>query len=546
LIGWRRNWLPIGLFAAAAAALLLALAPAYGAARSAPGFAAAVAVIGDALRGPVPTVVLAPFRWVIAPLLGGPAEWPAAVGVALLVLLAHYAWVLRTGTAFEESAAAAGERRARAAQALRAGGGWRSYARALRPEARKRAAAPAAFRLAPSGPPEIALIWKNLTFARRNMSRNTPVVVVAGAVALTAMFQAGGATRAEALEQVASMALIFGAFMVFTGPLWVRNDLRMDLVRIDVLRTMPLHSGRLVAAEIAASAITASLMALALLGLGALLLTLSGNLPLSPGYFLLACLGGALVVPALITLGVTVQCAIALTFPAWVHLGRERPAGVEAMGQNILTLAASLLLMGLLLLPPLLLGLLAGASLASQWGPVAPALAGLVAIAASYGEVVLAASGADGRHPAFAKLFVESEYLPEMATLLFRQRAGAPVRPHRRRRRRPGFLIPRAGAALPALQRSNARRPPPRPITTARPGTGAAASPSAGGAHAPRRAAGYRRARSRPLPLTPAASPPGTRQWWLRQPSRHRKRARGAPLAWESPAPRALARSPVR
>lgn len=41
---------------------------------------------------------------------------------------------------------------------------------------------------------------------------------------------------------------------------------------------------------------------------------------------------------------------------------------------------------------------------------------------ASYGEVVLAASGADGRHPAFAKLFVESEYLPEIATLLFRQR----------------------------------------------------------------------------------------------------------------------------
>lgn len=40
----------------------------------------------------------------------------------------------------------------------------------------------------------------------------------------------------------------------------------------------------------------------------------------------------------------------------------------------------------------------------------------------SYGEVVLATSGADGRHPAFAKLFVESEYLPEIATLIFRQR----------------------------------------------------------------------------------------------------------------------------
>ncbi|MCE7987838.1 MAG: hypothetical protein DYG89_42275 [Caldilinea sp. CFX5] len=41
---------------------------------------------------------------------------------------------------------------------------------------------------------------------------------------------------------------------------------------------------------------------------------------------------------------------------------------------------------------------------------------------ASFGEVVLAASGADGRHPAFAKLFVESEYLADLGLLLFRRR----------------------------------------------------------------------------------------------------------------------------
>ncbi len=42
-----------------------------------------------------------------------------------------------------------------------------------------------------------------------------------------------------------------------------------------------------------------------------------------------------------------------------------------------------------------------------------------------YGEVVLAASGADSRHPAFAKLFVESEYVEDVSTLLFRQRPRA-------------------------------------------------------------------------------------------------------------------------
>ena len=41
---------------------------------------------------------------------------------------------------------------------------------------------------------------------------------------------------------------------------------------------------------------------------------------------------------------------------------------------------------------------------------------------ASYGEVVLAPQASDQRHPAFSKLFVESEYLPEINALLFRRR----------------------------------------------------------------------------------------------------------------------------
>ena len=40
----------------------------------------------------------------------------------------------------------------------------------------------------------------------------------------------------------------------------------------------------------------------------------------------------------------------------------------------------------------------------------------------SYGEVVLAAAATDRRHQAFAKLFVESEYIPDLNALLFRRR----------------------------------------------------------------------------------------------------------------------------
>jgi cyclic beta-1,2-glucan synthetase len=40
----------------------------------------------------------------------------------------------------------------------------------------------------------------------------------------------------------------------------------------------------------------------------------------------------------------------------------------------------------------------------------------------SYAEVILAEQAADRRHPAFNKIFIESEYLPELNTLLFRRR----------------------------------------------------------------------------------------------------------------------------
>jgi cyclic beta-1,2-glucan synthetase len=43
----------------------------------------------------------------------------------------------------------------------------------------------------------------------------------------------------------------------------------------------------------------------------------------------------------------------------------------------------------------------------------------------SYAEVVMADPAADQRHPAFNKLFIESEYVPEMEALLFRRRPRA-------------------------------------------------------------------------------------------------------------------------
>ena len=40
----------------------------------------------------------------------------------------------------------------------------------------------------------------------------------------------------------------------------------------------------------------------------------------------------------------------------------------------------------------------------------------------SYGEVILAPQAADARHPAFNKLFIESEFVPELNLQIFKRR----------------------------------------------------------------------------------------------------------------------------
>jgi ABC-2 type transport system permease protein len=110
------------------------------------GVPGAVPILIDALRTGPAGVVLAPFRALMAPAFTREAaEWLAAIGVALAILLAHLLWVIRADVAFEE-ASATGAARAAASEAegarassgaARAGGSRASRsAPAARPSAR--------------------------------------------------------------------------------------------------------------------------------------------------------------------------------------------------------------------------------------------------------------------------------------------------------------------------------------------------------------------------------------------------------------------------
>ena len=187
--------------------------------------------------------------------------------------------------------------------------------------------------------------------------------------------------------------LTWAGLTVVTGPQYVRNDLRSDLLKLDLLRSYPLRGSSVVLAEAAASTLMLTVVQFSLLILT--YLAFLGNTSMVPDLeertllllILLVCL------PAVNLLGMLIQNGAALLFPAWVRLGSGRTGGVEALGQNILMMIAFVALLAVTLVLPLALG--AGAflllrSLLSDWA-VLPALA-LVLLAIGF-EAALGVEG---------------------------------------------------------------------------------------------------------------------------------------------------------
>jgi len=97
--------------------------------------------------------ILWPFRALVRlPLAASPAAFAAALPPVAALLALHYVWVLRADAAFEEASAEQAERRA--------------LDRTAKPSV-SRATAATPFRLALDGPPETAILWKNLILVGR-------------------------------------------------------------------------------------------------------------------------------------------------------------------------------------------------------------------------------------------------------------------------------------------------------------------------------------------------------------------------------------------
>jgi len=102
-----------------------------------------------------------------------------------------------------------------------------------------------------------------------------------------------------------------------------------------------------------------------------------------------ALLAGAIAGPALVAVTTLIQNAAVLFFPAWITVGPARAAGVEMIGQRLVTMVGSQVLLVIALIPAAIVGMVAIAigGLAGVTGvwlavPGATALAGTLAFEA--------------------------------------------------------------------------------------------------------------------------------------------------------------------
>lgn len=294
-------------------------------------------------------IALWPFRAVVAvPFAQSLPEFLRALPAPLGFLALHYLWVVRSDASFEDAALESSQRRAHSLENRRAG-------KRFVPTR----AAKAWLRLSSAGHPAWGLTWKNLVSAQRAFGLRSlvvllPVGAVVGAVAV--QLASSLPPSGDVPLIVAGVLLAVAAFTTLFGPLMLRIDLRQDVQQLDVLRALPLSGRQVVVAELLGPTLVLGLAELGLL-MAAYAITLRSpfvGMPL--GMRTVVLLAGACVLPAVTAAVLFVQNGAALLFPAWMSFGPGQVRGIEAMGQRLLNLAATLLVLAVGVLPAALVG----------------------------------------------------------------------------------------------------------------------------------------------------------------------------------------------
>ena len=306
--------------------------------------------------GPLP-YLLYPVRLVVRPYLAPNAlAFLHAVGPALLVLLLHYGWVVRSNVAFEEASVEASRKLAEKVAAVRAGN-WQA---AQKQPKRKRPP----FKLRPTGPPAVALLWKNLISAGQAFTLR--VWLSLAVFALCASLGFGQSAHNSGIRPVLGMiAAVLMGWSLLLGPQFLRQDFRQDLPLADILKTYPLRGWQLALGELLGPAAI-------LTGIQWFLLILVVGLFSQPAVSRLgwSCwlgmgFGAAIIIPMVNLITLLIPNAATVLFPAWFQATKGGPQGIEVMGQRLIFMVGQLLVFIVTLIPAV--ALFAGVFFLVKW-----------------------------------------------------------------------------------------------------------------------------------------------------------------------------------
>ena len=313
--------------------------------------ATVAAYLAQVARTAPAVFLLAPFRWVVRPfLLSGDAPaflW--SLGPAFLVLALHYLWVVRSDVAFEEASLAASQRHAVRVTAMRQGR-WQD----TRPARRRRDP----FRLSPTGPPAVAILWKNLLSAGQMFSSRVGLALLVWAVAMGGGM-GFGAGRTAWPQVLGMVACFLAAWSVVLGPQFVRQDFRQDLAAADLLKMYPLRGWQMALGELLTPALILTVLQWVLILLAAMLLAGGHSVLWSDDGADAGQMYSARAIAALILVGplnlvtLLIPNAAALLLPGWfagpAAGGASR--GIEVVGQRLIFLFAQFVALVVALVP---------------------------------------------------------------------------------------------------------------------------------------------------------------------------------------------------
>lgn len=350
----RRPWLPRLLVRGAVVLGLIALVawlatqPRPPAMKTGADARAFVAWAMGLLHAPPLSWLLAPFRWLAAPLVSAQAGWGASLLPALALLAGHYLWVVRANVAFEEASIEAAGKRARQVQQVREGKWPWSH--------RKRSASNAPFALAERGPPAVAFLWSGLIGAGGGFwrPRNLALVLLATVGLVLAV---AASPWSVLLRGGAAAAAVAYAVAVMGGAMMMQGRLRGVLELLDIYKAGPLTGRQVALGQLLTPAVMVAMAQWYALAVVVLCVLASGVADLgSLAFTWESAFAAALLGPLLCTLLMCIPFAWILWFPAWAAAIGTRGGGFEAAGQRMVFMLVYFVAAAVSLLPALLLG----------------------------------------------------------------------------------------------------------------------------------------------------------------------------------------------